>query len=117
MKKLLIFLILSIFLLTGCGLLPESRLTDIRVDPHKITLSIGEELSLIVTAYYSNNAEANVTPDCVYESSNIEIATVSNDGLIRAIKTGNAIILVTYSESNFWTGKIIKIHWAIITIE
>ena len=88
MKK--IFIILSIFLfvfvLAGCG--------------EKVTLSINEaDKSVILEEGQEKKVNPVVTGEAVIEwsSSDTSIATV-NDGLIKAIKEGSAIITVSIKD-------------------
>ena len=88
MKK--IFIILSIFLfvfvLAGCG--------------EKVTLSINEaDKSVILEEGQEKKINPVVTGEAVIEwiSSDTSIATV-NDGLIKAIKEGTAIITVSIKD-------------------
>lgn len=133
MKKLtlLIAVILIAGLLAGCGILPEkSQLDYIKADPIEVTLNLGTTLGatqkltqrLEVTAHYEDLTYADVTSNCKYSSSNTEV-TVNDEGLIEAVtfisfpSEGEATILVTYTQHNFWTGRIIRTAEVEVTVE
>jgi len=121
MKKLTVLVVIMLVagLLAGCWVLPESKLDYIEADPEEVTLNIvsltGITQQLEITAYYSDGTSADVTSNCDYSSSNTEVATVNNEGLIVAVKVDDspalvryATILVSYTQHNFWTGRIIR---------
>ena len=115
-------------LLTGCWVLPESKLDKIVADPNKVTLTTDSYTGITeqteVTAYYEDGTSADVTSNCEYSSSNTEVVTVNNEGLIVAVKVDNPIalwlgatILVTYTQHNFWTSRIIRTDEVDVTVE
>ena len=122
MKKLtvLMAIILIAGLLSGCWLFPESKLDYIKAKPDKVTLSLDSMSTeteykttqqLEVTAYYTDENKADVTLECDYAPltvSNTEVVTVNDEGLITAKSKGNTIVLVSYTEGNFWTGRITR---------
>jgi len=130
MKKLtvLMAIILIAGLLSGCWLFPGSKLDYIEADPDKVTLNFGTPLGatqkltqqLTVTAFYEDLTEADVTLECDYAPltvSNTEVVTVNDEGLITAKSKGNAIVLVSYTEGNFWTGRITRTDEVKILVE
>ena len=93
MKKVFIILlnaiiVLSIFsLLSGCGAKGSGEVKhDFTISNTKITLEVGEEFLLIASC-----------GDCEIEfvSSDVECATVSDKGLIKALKTGKTFVVVS----------------------
>ena len=61
------------------------------------------------------SVSADVTSNCEYSSSRPEVVTVNDGGLIIGVRPSpfgalmeEATILVTYTQHNFWTGKIIR---------
>ena len=110
MKKLTVLVVVMLLagLLAGCWVLPESKLDEIVVEPGAITLSVGETQQLEVTAWYDDKTSADVTPSCDYNSSLSNTAGVDVEGLITAVEAGEATILVSYTQHNFWTGRIIR---------
>jgi len=106
-------------LLAGCWVLPESKLISITVDPESMDLDdpiIGtnllstQEAIESVTANYNDGTSENIElTDCEYSSNNPEVAIVDivgNEVWIRAVEAGEAVILVSYTQHNFWTGRV-----------
>ena len=130
MKKLTVLVVIMLVagLFAGCWVLPESKLDYIEADPKEVTLNTksltGITEQLEITAYYSDETDANVTSNCEYLSSNTEIVTVDDEGLIVAVKVDNPIalkreatILITYTQHNFWTGRVIRTTEIDVTVE
>jgi len=123
MKKLtvLVAVILIAGLLAGCWVLPESKLISITVDPEGLYLEMPKPTSLIpenagkiesVTANYNDGTSEDIKlTDCEYSSNDPEVAIVDIVGdevWIRAVGSGETTILVTYTQHNFWTGRVIE---------
>lgn len=121
MKKLTILMavILVAGLLAGCWIFPESKLISIVVDPEGMDLIepipvvlIPENADAIVsvTANYNDGTSEDIKlTDCEYLSNDPEVAIVDIVGdevWIRAVGTGDTTILVTYTQHNFWTGRV-----------
>ena len=123
MKKLtvLVMIILIAGLLAGCWVLPESKLDEIVVEPEEVTLYLtqaaGNTKQLEVTAYYEDLTYADVTSNCKYISDDDEIATVDIKGLVTAKSIGNTEVLITYTQHNFWTGRVIRTIKVDVTVE
>ena len=66
----------------------ETPLSDISISPINKTLEIGEESSLSVTFYPVNATNKSLT----WSSTNDEVCSVSNDGIIKGNSIGNALI-------------------------
>ena len=129
MKKLIVLVavILIAGLLAGCWVLPESKLDYIEADPDKVTLNpqslTGITQQLEVTAFYDDDTIADVTSNCDYISDRPEVVTVNDEGLIVGVKPSpfgalseEATILVTHTQHNFWTGRIIRTCKVDVTI-
>ena len=75
---------------------PHVAVTDITLDKTAITLAKGDTDTIIPT----------ITPDdatytsIVYDSSNTDVATVDEDGLVTAVANGTAKIIVTAGEKS-----------------
>jgi len=121
MKKLtvLIVAVLVMVLLAGCWLYPESKLISIVVEPEGMDLTYPAtaitghtEPIVSVTANYSDGTSEDIKlTDCEYLSNDPEVAIVEIIGdevWIRAVGTGDTTILVTYTQHNFWTGRVIE---------
>jgi len=124
-KKLLILLIaliLSLALLSGCGEYPfpsptppvlSTYLTEIVVQPDTTDLEEEKSQSIIsVTAYYSDSSTANITlTSCSYYSYNSSCASVNSSGLITGVSAGSTTIMVVYTE-----GTVSKVDTIIVTV-
>ena len=133
MKKLtvLVAVILIAGLLAGCWVLPESKLDYIEADPDKVDLlspRSSTQQQLTITAFYEDGVNADVTIDCDYLSSDTKVVTVNDEGLIVYVEPGTdivigpglkreATILVTYTQHNFWTGRIIETCEVEVTVK
>jgi len=120
MKKLtmLVVILLVAGLLAGCWVLPESKLDYIEAIPNEVNLDAEiTQKQLEVTAYYEDGTSADVTSNCDYSSSDIEVVTVNDEGLIVAVGNGEAITLVSYTQHNFWTGMRIRTCEVEVTVE
>lgn len=115
MKRLtvIVAVILIAGLLSGCWLFPESKLDYIEANPKEVTLYLtqvpGNTQQLEVTASYIDGNIADVTLECDYApstASDTEVVTVSDEGLITAKSKGKAKVLVSYTEGNYWAGRI-----------
>lgn len=71
--------------------------TGVILDKTSITLKAGESETLVATVSPENATDKGVT----WESSNEEVATVDENGLIQAINPGIATITVTTKDGNF----------------
>lgn len=121
MKKLTVLVVVMLIagLLAGCWVLPESKLISICVEPEGMDLVEPGAASLTsknagaiesVTANYSDGTSEYIElTDCEYLSNDPEVAVVDIVGeevWIRAVGTGDTTILVTYTQHNFWTGRV-----------
>ncbi len=79
------------------------------VVPETMTLFEGDKKSIkSVTAHYNDGSTAKIplltfaggTPACEIESSDEEVATVLNTGLVTAVEEGTATITVSYTEGS-----------------
>jgi hypothetical protein len=82
----------------GCRFNPDSaRVTGIEVyPPTPLLKQRGDEQQLSVTATYSDGSTRDVTRDAVFETSNFEVARVSSEGRISAVRRGEAAALVRF---------------------
>ena len=66
----------------------QINVTSIRIDQNSVDLKEGESILLTVTVYPSNATNKNVS----WTTSNYEVASVSSEGKVTAIKSGVATI-------------------------
>jgi len=89
--------ILHQWIAEGCSFEEAGRVTKIEVIPSKPSLQHSDDVQqLIVIAHYPDGSTHDVTREAVYESSDFEIATVTDTGRIKAIRRGEAAALVRY---------------------
>ena len=86
----------------GCSFDADSaRVISIAVHPPTPLLQRrGDMQQLSVVATYSDGSSRDVTREAVFETSNFEVATVSKNGLVKAVRRGEAAALVRY-EGNY----------------
>jgi Protein of unknown function (DUF1553)/Protein of unknown function (DUF1549)/Bacterial Ig-like domain (group 2) len=73
------------------------RVERIQILPRDPVLSdSAARQQLIVIAHFPDGATRDVTRDAIYSSSADSVATVSGDGLVRAVRKGETAILVRY---------------------
>ena len=70
---------------------PLVKVTNVSLNKNELSLSEGDSETLIATVLPSDASNKNVT----WSSSDDTVATVSSNGLVTAVATGNADIIVT----------------------
>ena len=70
--------------------------SGVSLDESEISLEVGETHALTATVAPANATNKSVT----WTSNNANVATVSNEGLVTAVSTGNATITVTTEDGN-----------------
>ena len=75
---------------------PPAAVTDITLSENNLTLNVGESSSLTATVAPDDAGNKNVS----WSSSNSNVATVEN-GLVKAIAEGNAVITATTEDGGF----------------
>lgn len=79
---------------------PDPALLNLISSSSELNLSVLESKKLIITANYSNGLTKDVTSQAVFNTTNMEVATVTADGLVKAEGPGNASIEVYYEGRN-----------------
>ena len=74
-----------------CSVTVTQPVTSVSLNTNSLELEVGGTSQLNATVLPNNASNKNVT----WESSNTNVATVSNTGLVTAVATGNATITVT----------------------
>ena len=105
---LLFILILSGFLITGCGSgggevtehwAPARQLMSIEVTPPNPIIATATTQQFMATGIYSENTHFDLTSSVTWSSSNTNIATISNEtgskGLAHALTAGTTTITAT----------------------
>jgi len=109
MKKIIKLLILSPLLLVfvTCDLRDaENRVLEVMLEQTSDTLTVGDSLQLSAVMIPADVANPNVT----WSSSNIDVATVSNTGVVRPISPGSSIITVTTQDGGFTATSTITVN-------
>lgn len=91
----------------ACNNIEATVLQSIVAEPSSVSLDLDVDgtQQLTVTATYSDGDTADVTTEASYESSDTEVATVSDTGLITAVGVppcsgeGLATITISYNEA------------------
>ena len=94
--------VLERWIAEGCQYKPEAaRVASVTIYPPTPTLQLRhDQQQLIVIATYADGTTRDVTREAVFETSNFEVATVSKQGLIKAVQRGEAAALVRF-EGNY----------------
>jgi uncharacterized protein YjdB len=73
-------------------------LTDLSISPSSATLAIATSKKLTVTGLYSDNSNESLNSLVTWESSDVNVATISNFGLVIAVSTGETLIRANIGE-------------------
>jgi hypothetical protein len=71
-----------------------TRITGLEIEPRQVVLDATGEQQLLVTALLSDGRREDVTDKVVYASNNKEVARVSPDGRVEAVRGGETAVLV-----------------------
>lgn len=83
------------------------RAERLEIFPKQVDFSVSDiQQQMLVIAYYADGSNREVTQDANFTSSNPEVATVSDQGMIASIRRGEAALLVRY-EGVFHTTPIV----------
>ena len=107
-KRILILVFVLAFLfLVGCYPSVPAKIIGIKASPDIITMSVGSTLQLQVTGFFDDGSFGDVTPDCIYESSNSFIVIVNtaegSEGKIIAKAPGKVTIVIVDSYEGIFT--------------
>ena len=104
------FRVLRDWIAEGCKLDPDNSARCVKIEVYPPTGRLykrpAHTQQLVVTAHFSDGSMRDVTPLAVYTSSDTEVASVSESGLVVGRDRGEAAIIVRYMEfieSNFMT--------------
>jgi len=75
----------------------DPKLVSVKVLPEQSTLHPGDEQQLIVTAYYSDGRQEDVTRWARFSTADATVANTSSDGLVSVIGHGQGAIVVWFS--------------------
>ena len=81
----------------GCKFSEATRPTQLEIYPKNPILDrTGSKQQMLVIAGFADGTTRDVTRDAIFETSNFEVATVNGTGQVKAIRRGEAAILVRY---------------------
>ena len=92
------YAVLRRWIAEGCRYEANSaRVSRISVYPAQPLLpSPAEARQLVVTAHFPDGSTRDVTGEAVYETTDFEVATVNQAGLVEGVRSGDAAALVRY---------------------
>lgn len=73
----------------------EPKITKIVVEPQNIELNLKKSKSIKVTGYYTNGKTVNLSSKMKWESSNVEVATITSTS-VKAVTEGTATLNGSY---------------------
>lgn len=76
--------------------LVKSKVTQLRVTPAEQAVKAGETFTLRVEAKFADGTTHDVTRLCSFESRDLQVAQVDQNGVVRATGVGDAAIIVRY---------------------
>lgn len=95
MKKILmIAAVAAVALLSSCKKEEAVKVESINVTPETLALTVGENAAVSAAVLPENAADKSVS----WTSSNPEVATVSENGLVSAVASGSAVITATTAD-------------------
>lgn len=92
--------IIAQWIAEGCQYSETARPNSLEVVPANPMLGkTGEKQQVQVIAHYPDGSSRDVSRDAIFETSNFEVALVSTSGQVKAVRRGEAAILVRYEGS------------------
>ncbi len=81
----------------GCKFSEAARPTKLEILPKNPILDrSGSKQQMLAIATFADGSSRDVTRDAIFETSNFEVATVSGTGQVKAVRRGEASVLVRY---------------------
>ncbi len=98
--------IIEQWIVEGCRFDTAPKVSRLEIFPTKPLMQHRDETQQqIVLAHFEDGTVRDVSRDAIFETSNFEVAEVSATGEIRAVRRGEAAILVRY-EGNYATNPV-----------
>ncbi len=89
--------VLEQWIAEGCQWSEATRPERLEIRPASPLLDrAGQTQQLQIIAYFADGTNRDVTRDAIFETSNFEVNTVSGTGLVKAVRRGEAAVLVKY---------------------
>ena len=86
----------------------ESRIERLQVFPREAIMEPGTQRRLLVTAFLEDGRSEDLSPEVLYESSDPAVVEVSPEGVVRALKPGQARVAVRAA------GKLVQVRCGVI---
>lgn len=86
--------------------------SDLNITPASITIEGGEEVKLLSTVLPSNAANKNIT----WSSNDEAIATISGDGVVKGIGTGEAIITISSEDGGLTSSCTVNVSSSYVPV-
>lgn len=81
----------------GCQWSDTARPERLEIRPENPLLEkVGQTQQLQVVAYFADGTNRDVTREAIFETSNFEVNTVNGTGQVKAVRRGEAAVLVKY---------------------
>lgn len=80
-----------------CTIVAQKKVTDVTIDKQEIALKVGEKATLVASVLPADAANGNV----IWESSDDDVAAVSQTGVVTAVSKGDATITVTTEDGGY----------------
>src|SRR5664279_92581 len=77
-----------LFLAVGCGAPQLPKLMSLVIDPGTSSLPLGRNLQLKAIGLFSDGSRRDMTTDCVWDSSEPDVAQIDSFGMARSITIG-----------------------------
>lgn len=91
------YAVLKQWIAEGCRWSETARPQRLEIRPANPLLDrVGQTQQLQVIAHYPDGTSRDVTREAIFETSNFEVNTVSGTGLVKAVRRGEAAVLVKY---------------------
>lgn len=91
------YLAIKEWIAEGCQWKETPRPNRLEIRPENPLLhSAGQTQQLQVIAYFPDGSTQDVTRETIFETSNFEVNTVSSTGVVKAVRRGEAAVLVKY---------------------
>ncbi len=78
----------------------DPRIERIEIIPDRVVLKAGMEQQLVVLAHYSDGSTSDVTHWCKFNSTEMTVTSVSDDGLLKISGQGEGAITAWYRSKN-----------------
>jgi hypothetical protein len=93
--KIAIYLLLVTFFSVGCSDSSQTAITALRIDTQSTTVATATTTQWYSVATYDDGSEKNLTSNVIWNSQDISVAVVDENGSVRSIKSGETTLSAT----------------------